>query len=186
MLDREIVKHCAPTLAGMKTGSLFSLREDAKLVNREVRLLNQMTVKKGLRALTVSREENLTLVYLYRPDHLKRDLEKPEAVKLLKARGYPCQDANQCIVQLMRNLKSEPDFPHEIGLFLGYPPEDVRGFMNDPCRGVKCVGCWKVYGNLEKAEKTFARYKKCTTVYRRELSKGRPLERLVVESRAGA
>lgn len=38
---------------------------------------------------------------------------------------------------------------NEVGLFLGYPPEDVRCFMNDSRRGVKCTGCWKAYGDEE-------------------------------------
>ena len=71
-----------------------------------------------------------------------------------------------------------PDFPHEIGLFLSYPPEDVKGFLEHrPC---KCVGCWKVYENEEAAKKTFAKYKACTRVYCRQLASGIDIERLTV------
>jgi hypothetical protein len=83
-------------------------------------------------------------------------------------------------------MTSDESFPHEVGLFLGYPPEDVKGFMEDARRGVKCAGCWKVYGNGEEAVKTFSRYKKCTDIYRKELSKGRSLLQLTVKTgRAG-
>lgn len=47
------------------------------------------------------------------------------------------------------------DFPHEIGLFLGYPLEDVQGFIENRAEGYKCVGCWKVYGDEEYAKQEF-------------------------------
>lgn len=57
---------------------------------------------------------------------------------------------------IVRKLRRSEDFPHEIGLFLGYPLEDVAGFMElGPC-SCKCTGCWKVYGNVEAAKKKFA------------------------------
>lgn len=67
-----------------------------------------------------------------------------------------------------------------MGLFLGYPPEDVQGFMECRAKGFRCVGCWKVYGDAEKAQKLFASYKKCTAVYTARHAKGTPVERLTV------
>ena len=65
----------------------------------------------------------------------------------------------------MKRIKSGNEFPHEIGLFLGYPPEDVDGFINNGAKGAKYVGTWKVYGDESIAKRTFAQYKnvrKCT------------------------
>ena len=82
--------------------------------------------------------------------------------------------------QLMRRFRSESEFPHEIGLFLGYPPEDVKGFIDNNAENCKCVGAWKVYGNPEEAEKVFERFRKCTKAYSEQLLKGRSVERLIV------
>ena len=71
-------------------------------------------------------------------------------------------------------------FPHEWGRVRGYPPEGGRGFMEGRAKGVRCVGCWKVYGDAEKAQKLFASYKKCTAVYTARHAKGTPVERLTV------
>ena len=51
------------------------------------------------------------------------------ACKLLESQGYHSHDAARCIRELRHRLKDSTEFPHEIGLFLGYPPEDVRGFF---------------------------------------------------------
>ena len=77
-------------------------------------------------------------------------------------------------------MVSEENFPHEIGVFLGYPPDDVRGFMKSPCDGVKCVGSWKVYGNQKEAEKIFKKYKECSAIYKKEISDGKPFDALIV------
>ena len=84
-----------------------------------------------------------------------------------------------CIVSLIGHLMHDQQFPHEIGLFLGYPPEDVQGFMKDCHAGVKCVGCWKVYGDEERSRKLFARYKRCTERFCRRMKNGASLERLI-------
>ena len=81
---------------------------------------------------------------------------------------------------MIKYLGENEEFPHEIGLFLGYPPEDVLGFIDNKAGGCKCVGCWKVYGDVDEAQKTFAEYKKCTELYCAMFAKGRSIERLAV------
>lgn len=183
MLRNGVVNYCAPTLAGIKTGNIFSMRNEADEMNAEVRDLNRILTRRGLRLIPVRRVNKRTLYYLYRPEHLSRDLNDPEAKEILSKKGYPCGNADCCLVELVRHLMSDEEFPHEIGLFLGYPPSDVRGFMNSACEGVKCSGCWKVYSNEQEAKKTFERFEKCQTAYRNEIKKGKSLEELIVDTR---
>ena len=72
------------------------------------------------------------------------------------------------------------EFPHEVGLFLGYPPEDVEGFIENKARSCKLTGYWKVYSDEEKAKKIFAKYSKCTRVYTEQYADGKTIERLTV------
>lgn len=80
----------------------------------------------------------------------------------------------------MQWLAGGGEFPHEIGLFLGYPPEDVCGFIENRAGGYKCVGEWKVYGDADKAKEIFAKYRKCTEVYCAQFAQGKSIERLTV------
>ena len=68
----------------------------------------------------------------------------------------------------------------EVGLFLGYPSEDVNGFISCGAKGAKCVGTWKVYGDVAAARRTFALYRKCTRIYREAYGRHRSLEKLTV------
>ena len=183
MSDQTIIEQCAPTLAGIKTGSLFSVEfPDRKTAINEIRDLNKKICKKGLRAIPIGMQKNRTLIYLYRPADLSRDFEDPEVLSILKEIGYSCESVSACILQLVKRLAEEKSFPHEIGLFLGYPPCDVRGFMNSPKDGVKIVGYWKVYGDPNKAKKLFAKYKRCTETFQKNLSLGISLSQLSVSS----
>ena len=181
MCEEDIIRYCAPTLAGMKTGSLFACRYPCKaLLQKEVRSLNRRLVGKGLRVLPLNYKKNRALLYFFRPDMLKQSLRTSLACQLLEQRGYPCENLDRCIIRLMEQLRAAQEFPHEIGLFLGYPPEDVKGFIEQRALNSKCTGCWKVYGNREEAEQTFDRYKKCTDCYLRNWKQGKSLETLTV------
>lgn len=184
MIQKALVEHCAPTLAGIKTGNIFSVRNNHIDVNKEIRKLNGVLVSKGLRLVPIRNKDSRTLMYLYRPECLGKDLNHPDAMEILREKGYPCGNTNCCLVELVKHLRSDDTFPHEIGLFLGYPPSDVKRFMEDPRRGVKCVGCWKAYSNECEAKKIFDKYKQCAAIYYRESKSGKPLEALIVDTRS--
>lgn len=182
MSEELIIEHCSPTLAGIKTGNMFSVRVTEETdINEEIRELNKVLREKGLRVIPLKKTSKYVLIYLYRPDHLKKDLTDPQALNILKKKGYEPQKPECCIVQLVRHLKSDETFPHEIGLFLGYPPSDVEGFMKHPCKGVKCSGCWKAYSDPEKAQKMFVSFRKCTESYLEMNKKGKSLAQLAVK-----
>ena len=181
MSDHLIVQHCSPTLAGIKTGNIFTCRFSSReALMSEIRRLNKALGVKGLRILPLRIGSSSALIYVYRPDRLSRDLACREASEILKNCGYELACANRCIVNLVSRISSSGDFPHEIGLFLGYPAEDVRGFIDHNAQDFKCVGCWKVYGDVEKAKHLFAQYKNCTSCYLNQLRKGNTIEDLAV------
>ena len=179
MSEETVVRLCAPTLAGMKTASLFAQEyASRRQVQGEVRQLNRVLVPRGLSAMPLHYGRRRALIYLYRPGRLRQDLRKEQAEAILRSRGYDPEKPEQCIRRLRLRLGAEGEFPHEIGLFLGYPPEDVAGFIgHGTC---KCVGCWKVYGDEESAKKTFRQYKACTEVYCNRMRMGATLRELIV------
>lgn len=181
MSEELLVRHCSPTLAGIKTGNMFNCSfENSEKMKESIRKLNGVFAKKGLRILPLRYRNNSALIYVYRPSKLSQDLQDDTACRLLEERGYATGVPESCILHLIHRLSSSEEFPHEIGLFLGYPPEDVCGFIENRAEGCKCVGCWKVYSDEEAAQKTFEKFKKCTTVYCEQWAKGRSIERLTV------
>lgn len=79
----------------------------------------------------------------------------------------------------MRRLNGSEDFPHELGLFLGYPAEDVRGFIDR--KQCKYIGLWKVYeSDEEKARAICERCRKCTEDLLQRQREGESLAKLTV------
>lgn len=181
MSEDYLIRNCAPTLAGIKTANLFTCpyENKAEIVDA-ICQLNCKLSKKGLRVLPLRFSGKNALIYLYRPNLLSADLSHAEAVRILHPLGYDCAQSQRCLVQLARKLRDKEDFPHEIGLFLGYPPGDVRGFMENKPHSCKCVGCWKVYTDEAEARRKFDQYRKCTKIYCQQWAKGIDFERLTV------
>ena len=123
MPDEMVIRHCAPTLASLKTGSLFSCPcETERELMAGIRSLNRRLCRKGLRVLPLRRRDGCCLVYVYRPERLARDLSAPQAQAILHGCGYSSGDTGACLRRLCERLRTSEAFPHEIGLFLGYPP----------------------------------------------------------------
>ena len=179
MLEQYLINHCAPTLASLKTANLFNCTaENPTALQMAVSRWQALLAPKGVELLLLRESGDRALVYVYRPDRLARDLQQPGVAAFLAHCGYTGTAPAACLDVLRRKLAVSSDFPHEIGLFLSYPAEDVRGFLEHrPC---KCTGCWKVYENEEAARKTFDRYKKCTEIYCKQYAKGTNIERLTV------
>ena len=181
MSEELFLRHCSPTLAGMKTGSLFNAPYSEKNeIKDTVRSLNQRLASKGIRVLPMRANENRVLLYVYRPKKLEDDIKNEAARYILEKRGYQCEKPGMCVTRLMKLLREGGEFPHEIGLFLGYPPEDVEGFIENS-HECKMSGFWKVYGDVHSAELLFNKYKKCTKVYCEQWKNGKTIERLTVK-----
>jgi hypothetical protein len=184
MSDELLILHCSPTLAGIKTGNLFSCRVNSRdELNRDIRRVNKKLVPKGLRLIPFRCEGGRALLYLYRPERLARDLQDEYAGRILDREMYPDDTPERRIAELSRRLKADRIFPHEIGLFLGYPPEDVDGFIKNRAGGYKCIGFWKVYGDETRAKQRFNAFAECTACYRRRIRLGTALEQLAVTER---
>ena len=182
MPEKILIENCSPTLAGIKTANLVSLEyTDPALAAEDIRDMNRLFVCKGLRAVPLAYLKSHVLLYLYRPDKLRQDMTNKLARDILKEYGYSCSNPDTCVAQLARRIRSSSSFPHEIGLFLGYPAADVDGFIRHKDQGCKAVGFWKVYSDVESAQRTFAKYRKFTRIYRDQWKKGKTIEQLMQE-----
>lgn len=89
MSEEILVRQGAPTLAGIKTGSLFPCPcEDKEALFADIRRLNRLLVPKGLCLLPIRFLKGQVLLYLYRPSELRRDLENEQAAEILHHAGY--------------------------------------------------------------------------------------------------
>ena len=182
MLAREIVEYASPTLARLKLGSLMNLAADEALFGDFASVRAQLG-EKGV-AMTILRlRGGRALVYVYRPCDLERTLADEAVRQFLSGCGYARFGAEDAVRKLRRRLNTSEAFPHEIGVFLGYPLADVLGFIANGGRNCLACGCWKVYSDPGCALRLFRRFEKCRTVYQRLFASGCPLSKLTVAVR---
>lgn len=180
-MEKSLVEHCAPTLAGIKCASLFNyFHKGERIVREELEEMNRLLNKKGVNVEVLIWREKSALVYVYRTTMLERELKQPGVLELLEKYGYKDCDINSCLKRLKYRLLNCACFPHEIGVFLGYPLEDVKGFIDN--RGENCESCgvWKVYCNKEEKDKLFQKFKKCKDVYLQVFGQGRGILQMTV------
>lgn len=170
-----IIAHGAPTLARLKTASLFR----AAVSREQAAAWHAALCPKGVSLIVLQQQGAHLLLYLYRPAMLQADLKKPGVAAFLARFGYTDLTLPACLDWLQARL-AENAFPHEIGLFLGYPLADVEGFIGHAGRDCKCVGYWKVYGDEQEALRQFAKFDKCTRVYQECFQRGRSILKLTV------
>ena len=89
MSEDIIIRHCAPTLAGIKTGNLFTASYDSiEQLDEDIRRINCRLRKKGLRIVRLRARDNRALIYVYRPGKLAEDLDHKVAKAILTQSGY--------------------------------------------------------------------------------------------------
>lgn len=177
----SIIRYCAPTLAGIKLGSLTAVAfETIEQLEREIKARNEMLNPRGIYFKVLKKFESKALIYVYRPSKLLETLGKNEIQVFLKKYGYIDFSIENCLNILQLNLQND-EFPHEIGVFLDYPLKDIKGFIKHKGANSKLVGYWKVYDDPISAEKIFNKYKKCTEIYCKMYAKGQCIDKLAVK-----
>lgn len=180
MLEKYLVEYCAPTLASLKTASLFNIEAEAE-IRTEMKEWNRRLGPKGVSLCILRQTPQTVLIYVYRRSRLQEDLQRPGVFQLLSRYGYQEIKVDSAIRTLKERLTASPiAFPHEIGLFLGYPLQDVAGFIENGGKNCKCSGCWKVYGNEGEAIRIFQKYSKCRNIYAKLWNQGKTVWQLTV------
>lgn len=162
IFESKVAYHCAPALLGIKPACLCNFPAPFREIAKSIRNFNQKAVVKGLKMQVLCTCEKKTLLYVYHGKNLLLHLREPHTAVLLQSFGYdPDQTLAKMLSRLRVRIRQSADFPHEIGLFLGYPAVDVQGFITHKGRDYKLCGAWKVYGDEKKAQRTFDNYGKC-------------------------
>ena len=166
----SIPLQCAPVISGIKISNLLTI--PAKSL-RELSVVLKKT-ELSFRILYPGRERLVILIY--RETELKEYLEREEVMAFIYKCGYETSDISKIfpvfVKRYMRYMELKQDFPHELGLFLGYPIEDVEGFIKENGKNYLYSGYWKVYKDTELKIRLFKNYEKVQTEIVRLLYEG--------------
>ena len=173
-IEELLVSHTSPTLAGIKPASLVNL---AHLEGQPGEM--PQLGEKGIAFMAIQTLSGCSLLLVYRPARVAEAMKHPAAERILKAAGYDTSDPAGAIAFLRERFRMER-CPHEVGIFLGYPAEDVAGFIANNGMNALASGIWKVYSDKENAERILQKWAKCRRKYLECFSSGTDIARLCV------
>lgn len=169
-LEIQLALQCAPLLTGLKVSNLLIVPNEN--TEHVVKMFKETEISFFVLSVTIDR----TTFLLYRMDELSDYLKEKGVRKLLNMLGYKSYIFEQVLItfrkKYVRYTKDGLQFPHEMGVLLGYPPEDVFGFITNKGKNFLYAGYWKVYDNLLEKLSIFERYDHAKEVVVRLVSYG--------------
>lgn len=157
-INEQIAVQCAPLLAGLKPSNLLIIPTERK---EELK-----AALKGTRfaSYCLTEYDGKQVYLLYRVNELMVYLTERSVQELLVELGYEGGELFSLLQKVSQKYtahkQERAEFPHELGLLLGYPAVDVRGFMEHEGKDFLYSGYWKVYGNVRETVSLFREFKK--------------------------
>ena len=169
--------YCSPTLAGIKPASLVSFdRMQYPNLPQQLLIYQAAFARRGIQFEVLCACRGRFLLLVYHKKQLEQRMAEARVQRVLTKFGYPAGAPLETLLDgLRRRIAAQPGFPHEIGLFLGYPIEDVVGFIRNEGRGCKLCGYWKVYGDAEAAIRLFDRLSRVCHAVKTRVEQGETL-----------
>ncbi len=153
-VEKQLACQCAALITGLKCSNTFITSR-----SNIVRLAN---IFKGtsIACRIIYVNNNKAMFLLYRKGQLEEYLRSPDVYRELEKYGYGNLKFGDMLKRLTQRYAAyackNGEFPHELGYFLGYPTEDVLGFIDNAGKDYKLSGYWKVYGDADERKKLFA------------------------------
>lgn len=176
-LEAQIALRCAPLITGIKMSNLLTVSEHHC---SEVRRIFKGS---GISSCVLYRSRQKVTYLLYRREWLEGSLMKKAAAAMMRDFGYRTMSLYNILRELAQRyrlyMERSGPFPHEIGLLLGYPPEDVSGFIRNQGKNFLYSGYWKVYVSPTETIRLFEQYDRATEEVIRLVSRGISIQNLI-------
>ena len=155
-IETQIALQCAPLISGLKVSNLLIISaEDEALVRVILR-------RSGISFFRLLRTGEKVTFLLFRKNPLEAYLKQQEVEAMLAEAGYAELSLGNILSTFQKRyahyMSAGGRFPHEMGLLLGYPAEDVKGFVENEGKNFLYSGYWKVYADVEDQSRLFQKF----------------------------
>lgn len=178
-MELQIALQCAPLFAGLKLSNLLMIS------SVDLEKMSGIIKETGICYFVVASTHGKTAVLLFDRKQLGFYLREEEVWQIFRHIGYQGQGLGDVLHAFRKRyegyFRGEQDFPHEMGLLLGYPVEDVKGFIRNGGRNCLYTGYWKVYENLSEKMALFREFEKARDALISLLSDGLGIVEIIQE-----
>lgn len=156
-IETQLALQCAPLITGLKVSNLLIISKGNEKVVK--RILNRT----GISYYRLIQTRAKTTFLLFRRNELEEFLSDENVRNVLMKAGYKSLQIDKILrtfsLRYEAYIQGDKSFPHEMGLLLGYPVEDVVGFVENNGKNFLYSGYWKVYENQKAKVKLFDKFK---------------------------
>lgn len=171
----------APSLCGIKPGNMFTVNVDL-YSEAKVRVWKSKYFRQGILIKSFRTSNNLMMIFTYNLIWIRKILGDILVQAYLKGKKYPVQKGTFAVLnELFYRLQTSQGFPHEVGIFLGYPLEDVINFEKNQGKNCKYCGYWKSYSNPEMAKICCCKYKNCSQMCKKWFDEGYSIPQIITK-----
>lgn len=154
--ETKIILECAPLILGLRLANIINITR-AEFIN-----LKKIFFNSDLSFYVILTTKDKLSLLVYRRNTLSEYFSQPKTKELLEKFGYDTGNMYEMMytfsLRYKKYINKKADFPHEMGLFLGYPVEDVEGYINNDGKNSLAVGYWKVYEDVNEKIKLFEKF----------------------------
>lgn len=158
LIETQLALQCAPVLAGLKISNLLNVN------SKQGALIQKLLAATELSCYVLLRNGHRMTILIYHKKMLKAYLADKRVQSFLAEQGYEEMSLEEMLHLLSQRYQSHMEkragFPHELGVFLGYPMEDVEGFIENNGENFLCLGYWKVYQNRQAKLELFQKFER--------------------------
>lgn len=149
-----LIEVLGPVILGSKPAEILNL--SSKDMNKESKLNDIKSFFSNCSKLTYNviniSDGGIRIIFINKIS-LSNVLNNKKCLNFLKFIGYPSEYNIDNYINILINKLNSKDFPHEIGIFLGYPLKDVVGFMGYGNYKFCKTRYWRVYGDESISDK---------------------------------
>lgn len=167
-VDFVLAQYCMPTICKQKPSNLIQInkRMILKGYTEFYELLVAEVTQFECNSSILFENERMAMILIYNMQLIDTLILNDNVSAFLKLYQYNVKNIN--VVEYLNHFKERyaeywkngGAFPHEIGIFLGYPLSDVEGFIKNHGQNYLLNGFWKVYQDREKTEEIFVMYQR--------------------------
>ncbi|MFZ5944580.1 MAG: DUF3793 family protein [Bacillota bacterium] len=159
---RETLVRLGPVFLGVKPGELLNIKEGKSLDSLKINIKGFPNI----RFIEVKKFTQLGRVQLffYNQELMDKTLQQIETLSFLKEMGYPQVFKVENYISEVAKRLTYGQFPHEIGVFLGYPLKDVLGYMGIIPMQLVAIKGWRYYGSCYASYQQYNNFLKAREV----------------------
>lgn len=157
-VQMQMILQSAPVLKNVKMSCMFTVPSGIS------KYICSFLYNTGIKMYCLCKGRQRDIVFLYREEQMEEYLAREENAEFLREYGYEGGDLNIYLhylgLRISYYYNQRQEFPHETGVFLGYPLDDVKGFIENKGKNCSYIGYWKVYSDVDNAKKMFQLFDK--------------------------